>query len=90
MFYTYEYTQYIFSSAHSIIYTALSTLYLRALHPDRMFGIKLNNKVMDVPLVCRFDYSFSLFLTAGEGFKRFKRTNAVMTVRGFIKIQTRL
>lgn len=52
MFYTYEYTQYIFSSAHYIIYTALSTLYLRALHPDCMFGIKqLNNKVMDVALV---------------------------------------
>lgn len=45
-------------SAHYIIYTALSTLYLRALHPDCMFGIKqLNNKDMDVPLVCCFDYS---------------------------------
>lgn len=41
-------------SAH-IIYTALSTLYLRALHPDCMFAIKqlynnhFNNKDMDVP-----------------------------------------
>lgn len=69
MFYTYEYTQYIFSmkySAHYIIYTALSTLYLRALHPDRMFGIKQlnNNKDMDVPLVC-FDYS-SDFMCKGR------------------------
>lgn len=49
-------------SAHYIIYTALSTLYLRALHPDCMFGIKqLNNKDMDVPLVC-FDYSSAVFL----------------------------
>lgn len=43
-------------SAHYIIYTALSTLYLRALHPDCMFAIKqlydnnhFNNKDMDVP-----------------------------------------
>lgn len=42
-------------SAHYIIYTALSTLYLRALHPDCMFATKrlynnnfFNNKVMDV------------------------------------------
>lgn len=48
-------------SAHYIIYTALSTLYLRALHPDCMFGFKqLNNKDMDVPLVC-FDYSSAVF-----------------------------
>lgn len=43
-------------SAHYIIYTALSTLYLRALHPDCMFGIKQLNKDMDVPLVCCFNY----------------------------------
>lgn len=42
-------------SAHYIIYTALSTLYLRALHPDCMFATKqlynnhFNNKDMDVP-----------------------------------------
>lgn len=63
MFYTYKYTQYIFYmaySAHYIIYTALSTLYLRARHPDCMFATKqlynnnnsidFNNKDMDVPL----------------------------------------
>lgn len=43
-------------SAHYIIYTALSTLYWRALHPDCMFATKqlynnnYNNKDMDVPL----------------------------------------
>lgn len=61
MFYTYEYTQYIFSMKYSahIIYTALSTLYLRALHPDCMFGIKqLNNKDMDVPLVVLITHVF--------------------------------
>lgn len=43
-------------SAHCIIYTALSTLYLRALHPDCMFATKqlynnshFINKDMDVP-----------------------------------------
>lgn len=45
-------------SAHCIIYTALSTLYLRALHPDCMFdiatkqlydNIQFINKDMDVP-----------------------------------------
>lgn len=42
-------------SAHYIIYTALSTLYLRALQPVCMFATKLlynnhlNNKDMDVP-----------------------------------------
>lgn len=55
----YIYTQYIFYmlySAHYIIYTALSTLYLRALHPVCMFATKrlynnhFNNKDMDVPL----------------------------------------
>lgn len=65
MFYTYKYTQYIFYmpySAHDIIYTALSTLYLRALHPDCMFATKqlynnnyFNNKDMDVP------FGFGLF-----------------------------
>lgn len=54
----YIYTQYIFYmlySAHYIIYTALSTLYLRARHPDCMFATKqlynnhFNNKDMDVP-----------------------------------------
>ena len=50
-------------SAHDIIYTALSTLYLRALHPDCMFATKqlfnnnhFNNKDMDVP------FGFRLFL----------------------------
>lgn len=49
-------------SAHDIIYTALSTLYLRALHPDCMFAIKqlynnhFNNKDMDVP------FAFESFL----------------------------
>ena len=42
-FYTYKYTRYIFYmttySAHCIIYTALSTLYLKAHHPDCMFDI---------------------------------------------------
>lgn len=48
-------------SAHYIIYTALSTLYLRALHPDCMFATKrlynnyVNNKDMDVP------FGFGLF-----------------------------
>lgn len=50
-------------SAHYIIYTALSTLYLRALHPDCMFATKqlynnnnyFNNKDMDVP------FGFGLF-----------------------------
>lgn len=59
MFYTYKYPQYIFDmpySAHYIIYTALSTLYLRVLHPDCMFATKLlddddhfNHKRVDVP-----------------------------------------
>lgn len=51
-------------SAHYIIYTALSTLYLRALHPDCMFATKLlynnnhlNNKDVDVP------FGFGLFLS---------------------------
>lgn len=50
-------------SAHYIIYTAVSTLYLRALHPDCMFAAKLlynnyhfNNKDMDVP------FGFALFV----------------------------
>lgn len=48
-------------SAHYIIYTAVSTLYLRALHPHCMFASKqlynnyFNNKDMDVP------FGFGLF-----------------------------
>lgn len=82
MFYTYEYTQYIFSmkySAHYIIYTALSTLYLRALHPDCMFGIKqLNiNKDMDVPLV----FLITLIFFKKKSVEKMKNLNTQMDGR---------
>lgn len=83
MFYTYEYTQYLFSSAHSIIYTALSTLYLRALHPDCMFGIKqLYNKVMDVALVCYLASCFGVCLLFNNLFCRDGRRWFEKTGRG--------
>lgn len=68
MFYTYKYTQYIFYmpySAHDIIYTALSTLYWRARHPD--FACLLpNSSIMMTTIktwMCLFGF-WRLFLSS--------------------------
>ncbi len=70
-------------SAHYIIYTALSTLYLRALHPDCMFATKLlynnnffNNKDMDVP------FGFGLFFCLNKEF--LESSNSVKVHNNFL------